>query len=69
MTLTLELTPEEEAQIAQEAARAGMSIDTYVLKLLMQRRETPADRVRRLAQEVAGPGHVADLSRDSIYAE
>ena len=69
MTLTLDLTPQAEEKLSEEAARVGLSIDQYALRLLMEKISTPADWVRKLAEEVAGPGYVADLSREAIYAE
>lgn len=36
MTLNLELTPELEERLRQEASRCGLSIDQYTLKILEQ---------------------------------
>ncbi|MEO7715503.1 MAG: hypothetical protein ABIY70_04835 [Capsulimonas sp.] len=69
MTLTLDLTPQAEAKLSEEAARAGLSLDQYALRLLMEKIADSADWVQKLADEVAGPGYVADLSREAIYAD
>jgi len=41
-TLTLELTPEEETQLKEDAARAGLDEATYARRLILGRREVPA---------------------------
>lgn len=48
MTLTLELTAELEARLAQEAATAGVPLQTYILGVLSQRRPD-GDRHAELA--------------------
>jgi hypothetical protein len=56
MTLTLEPPPQAEAKLSEEAARAGLPMDQYALRVLMDKVASPADRIRRLAMEIAGPG-------------
>lgn len=48
MTLTLELTSELETRLAQEAATAGVPLETYILGVLSQRR-SDRDRHEELA--------------------
>lgn len=69
MTLMIDLPPQTEARLSAEAERAGVAIDEFALQLLMEKDETSADRIRKLAAEIGGPGYVADLSREAIYAE
>jgi hypothetical protein len=68
MRLTLELTPQAEAKLSEEAARDGLSIDQYAVGMQMEKIFSPAERMQWLAEKIAGPGYVASLSRESIYS-
>lgn len=37
MTITLELTPELERQLRQEAARLGLAPDAYIIEVVQER--------------------------------
>ena len=51
MTLTLELTAELEARLSQEAASAGMPLESYVVGVLSQQRPD-GDRREDLTSEL-----------------
>jgi hypothetical protein len=79
MTLTLSLPPDTEAQLRQRAAAAGKDITTFVREAVEEKLAVPATMAARTPQQwkaefnawVAGQKplpHVADDSRESIYA-
>jgi plasmid stability protein len=69
MTLTINVPAETEERLKVDAARMGLSMPDFVIRLLTDHYETGADHIRRLADEIAVPGYVKDLSREAIYAE
>jgi hypothetical protein len=68
MTLTVELTPEEEACISAEAQAEGLPVDLFVRDLL--RKIVKHDLKARPAALPTWPGRViGDLQREDIYAD
>jgi hypothetical protein len=71
MTLTLELTPEEEAKLHAKAARAGMEETAYLRSLIAGRRQpqkgsnTPAEMVAYWQANGLLTGY-GDPDKDSI---
>jgi hypothetical protein len=47
MTITIEITPELECQIRQEAARVGLAPDVYIVKAVQAQLTQPRHRHRR----------------------
>jgi hypothetical protein len=52
MTLTIDLPPELEAQLREEAARAGLDADTFI-------RNTLEERVRQVRNYTTAPPHLS----------
>ena len=69
MTLTINVPTEMEEQIKADAALTGLSMPDFVIRLLEDRYQSQAEHIRRLAEQIAVPGYVKDLSREAIYAE
>lgn len=83
MTLTLELTPEMERQLQQEAARRGQETQTYALSLLQSalpepsyETRTPEERNRVFLEWVgshvdtsAPPIPLEALRRENMYED
>jgi len=69
MTLTIDVPIEMEERIKNDADQIGLSLPDFVLRLLTDKYQGSQDQIRRLAEEVAVPGYVKDLSREAIYAE
>jgi hypothetical protein len=78
MTVTIELPPEIEADLAAQAAAQGISLQHYLRLLLEERvpsrgdRITPSERTALWRQSVAGlprtpPLSDRAISRDAIY--
>lgn len=47
MTITIEIVPELERQIRQEAARVGLALDAYIVEAVQARLMQPRHRHRR----------------------
>jgi hypothetical protein len=58
-----------EERIKADADQTGLSMPEFVIRLLQDKYQNNADHIRRLAEEIAVPGYVKDLSREAIYAE
>jgi hypothetical protein len=80
MTVTVELSPEIEAQYAAEAAERGVPLQALLKHVLEERAapqattRTPGERARIWRESVKGLPHTRPLSdkaisRESIYAE
>jgi hypothetical protein len=69
MTLTINVPNEMEERIKADAAQIGLSMPDFVVRMLQDRYQNRAEQIRRLAEEIAVPGYVKDLSREAIYAE
>jgi len=69
MTLTIDVPVEIEARIKADADQEGLSLPDFVLRLLEGKYQNRAEHIRKLAEEIAVPGYVKDLSREAIYAE
>lgn len=68
MTLTVELTPEEEALISSEAEAEGLPVDLFVRDLL--KKIVRHDLKVRTTTLPTWPGRViGDLRREDIYAD
>lgn len=72
MTLTLELTPEQERRVREEAASQGLDTQSYILTRLLG--ESPKteesvseDRARQIAAAREGYGKFAHLPGGSSY--
>jgi hypothetical protein len=80
MSVTIDLPPEIEANLAAQAAARGMPLAEHLRRLLAEqagafkaRRKTPEERVK-LWRDVSGlpdtkPLSDESISRESIYAE
>ena len=83
MTLTLTLTPDKETRLAEQARRAGLSLDEYVQRLVDQTAEettpppprlSPEERIARLVAWAESHGTDTPLltdeaiSREAIYS-
>lgn len=83
MTVTLELKPEVEAIVTQQAAIKNLSVESYIQQVLVEYVEesttksfdekTPAERARAWKEWVNSHDYItappADDSRESIYDE
>jgi hypothetical protein len=69
MTLTIDVPIEVEQRIMADANQEGLSLPEFVARLLKDKYQSGAEHIRRLADELAVPGYVKDLSREAIYAE
>jgi len=81
MTVTLELKPELEARVTEQAAAQGVSVETYIQRVLeslvVAPRPAPADERHRMFEEwlmshsyiTAPPLSDDAISRESIYGE
>lgn len=69
MTLTINVPNEMEKRIQADADRVGLSMPDFVVRLLEDKYQDGAEHIRRLAEEIAVPEYVKDLSREAIYAE
>jgi ribosomal protein L12E/L44/L45/RPP1/RPP2 len=69
MTVTIELTPEEEATLRAKAAAAGLDVPTHVREAVIARlnRRSLMDAMRPLQQAFAGAG-VTEAEADEIIA-
>jgi len=76
MTLTLELTPDQEARLSAEAVRCGVDAQTYALRRLFSEDEADmsrpslADRLRTLgvAGAIEGAPRLDGRNRSEIEA-
>jgi len=72
MTLTIELTHEQESRLQIEAARSGLPLSEYALRrLLGAPSQIPAEEAERLAAIDAAYGALADtgLSSEAFLKE
>jgi hypothetical protein len=81
MSVTIDLPPEVEANLADQAAARGMPLGEYLRRLLAEQagackpiRKTPQERAKHWRESVAGlpdtkPLSDEAISRESIYAE
>jgi len=69
MTLTINVPVEMEERMKAAAQQEGLSLPDFVVRLLQTKYQDRAEHIRRLAEEIAVPGYVKDLSREAIYAE
>src|SRR5690349_14542677 len=60
MTLTINLPPELEAQLREEAARAGLDPDTFIRSALEERLQDAQSRV------TASPSHLSRVEADLL---
>lgn len=65
MTLTIELTPEQESRLKAEAERSGLPLPQYALQRLVGISYTPTDEDERLAAIDAAYGALADAGISS----
>jgi len=70
MTFTIDLPTDAVRQLEDEATRTGKPVDTLIAEAVIEHlRLDPQIMFDRIASRVPAPGFVADLSRESIYAE
>lgn len=75
MGIVIELPPEIEASLAQQAAARGLSLQQYLQRLLEQqvplpaKPTTPAERAAFWRQSTAGLPHTPPLSDQAIGRE
>ena len=72
MTLTLELSPDQEQRLRERAARAGLDPVTYVQHLIDDEpigSDDINDSIGRLMAKIGRPAPAIDLSREGIYAD
>lgn len=69
MTITINVSETAENRLKEEASRAGVTIPRLVERLVTERFDNAGDRIQKLFDDIAGPGYIADLSRESIYAD
>jgi hypothetical protein len=59
MTLTIDLPPQLEAQLREEAARAGLDAETFIRNML-------EERVRQAGHPAALPPHLSGMESDLL---
>ncbi len=75
MTLTLNLTPEQENRVREEAARKGLDAETFALKRILGETPEPASKPKTpelIARIKSARGFLAGLegvSSDDFIAE
>jgi hypothetical protein len=69
MTLTIDITLEAESRLEQESERTGIPVPELAGRLLMERLQPGTDRINNLIADISAPIDVADVSRETIYAE
>ena len=70
MTITINLPEDAEATLRDQAEKAGVSLDRFVERLVLDRFVSARTRIDRLVAAIGDPTVILeDVSREAIYGE